>query len=282
MSDQEITFSENLDELMKRFSTANDCSLIVYCTNGSMQLEIDEQQHIIVPHDLFLCTPELIIGNSVHSPDFTCKIIVIRKHALDDIFYLCTRGDTKWWEKTKYLHQNPVIHLNERQQELGKLFNCLFILYRDDERSELSEKIRRIFVQAAIYELLGWLEESLIQTSEAERKHGRQEVLFRDFMKLLQETKGRHREVRWYANQLSVTPKYLSVVCHANTGKTAQLLIIESTVQEIKHLLRHTDMSVKEIRAQVNFVSLSFFCKFVKQHLGMTAHQYRNAVSRRH
>ena len=281
MLNQDITFSENLDELLTRFSNENDCSLIIYCTAGKLQIEIDGQQHLISPHDLLLCRPELIIGNYMRSPDFTCTAIAIRKHALDDILYVCMREDNNWWEKSKYLLRNPIIHLNERQQELGQLFNRLFQLYMEDNRSELSENIRRIFAQAAIYELLNWLEGSVVQTQETERKQGRQDVLFRDFALLLQETKGRQREVRWYANRLAVTPKYLSVVCQTNTGKTAQVLIHEVTTQEIKRLLRQTDMSTKEICGKMDFPSLSFFCKYVKQHLGMTAHQYRSS-SRTH
>ncbi|MBR4563508.1 MAG: AraC family transcriptional regulator [Paludibacteraceae bacterium] len=80
---------------------------------------------------------------------------------------------------------------------------------------------------------------------------------------------------------MAVTPKYLSVVCNTVTGKSAQVVINDLTVQEIKRLLLQTDMSVKEICVQLDFVSLSFFCKYVKKHLGMTAHQYRSS-SRTH
>ena len=275
MLNQDITFSENLDELLAQFSSENDSSLIIYCIAGKLQIEIDGQQRLIVPHDMLLCTPELIVGNYLRSPDLKCKAIAIRKHALDDVLYVCMREDNNWWEKSKYLVHNPIIHLNERQQELGQLFNRLFQLYMEDNRSELSENIRRIFAQAAIYELLNWLEGSVVQTQETERKTGRQEVLFREFARLLQETKGCQREVRWYANRLAVTPKYLSVVCHTNTGKTALVLINEVTTQEIKRLLRQTDMSAKEICGKMDFPSLSFFCKYVKQHLGMTTNEYR-------
>ena len=262
---------------MQRFSNENDCSLIIYCTEGKLQIEINEQQYLLRPHDLLLCRSDLIIGNYMHSPDMKCGAVAVHKHALDDIFYLCVREDTKWWEKSKYILQHPVIHMDERQQELILLFNRLFQLYREDTRSGLSENIRRIFAQAAIYELLCWLEESIEQTPETEHKQGRQEILFRDFARLLQENKGRQREARWYADRLAVTPKYLSVVCNTVTGKSAQGVINDLTVQEIKRLLLRTDMSVKEICVELDFVSLSFFCKYVKRHLGMTAHQYRSS-----
>lgn len=282
MLNQDIIFSENLDELLQRFNNDNDCSLIIYCTEGKLQIEINEQQHLIRPHDMLLCSPDFILGNYMRSPDMKCGVVAVRKHALDDLFYLCVREDTKWWEKSKYILQHPVIHLDERQQELSLLFNRLFQLFREDTRSGLTENIRRIFAQAAIYELLCWLEESIEQTHEAEHKQGRQEILFRDFVRLLQETKGRQREVKWYADRLAVSPKYLSVVCNTVTGKSAQAVINDLTMQEIKRLLRQTDMSIKEICVQMNFINLSFFCKYVKRNLGITAHQYRTSNSKGH
>ena len=151
MLNQDIIVSDNLDELLQRFSNENDCSLIIYCTEGKLQIEINELQYLLRPHDLLLCRSDLIIGNYMHSPDMKCGAVAVRKHALDDIFYLCVREDTKWWEKSKYILQHPVIHMDERQQELIQLFNRLFQLYREDTRSGLSENIRRIFAQAAIY-----------------------------------------------------------------------------------------------------------------------------------
>lgn len=280
MLNQDIHFSENLDELLQRFSNENDCALIIYCTEGKLQIEINEQQYLIRPHDMLLCRPDLIIGNYMRSPDMKCGAVAVRKHALDDIFYFCVREDTKWWEKSNYILQHPVIHLDERQQELSQLFNRLFQIYSEDTRSGLSENIRRIFVQAAVFELLNWLENS-IEEPEEEPKKGRLEILFRDFVKLLRDTKGRQREVRWFAAQLAVSPKYLSVACNTVAGKPAQAFINELCVQEIKRLLRQTDRSVKEICVQMNFPSLSFFCKYTRQHLGMTAHQYRSS-SRTH
>lgn len=274
MLNRDIIFSENLEDFLGRSANNNDCSLIIYCKSGKMQIEINDRQYLIGANDLLLCRPELIIGNYLRSPDMKCSLIAIYKHALDDIFYVCMREDNKWWEKTQYLLQNPVIHLGERQQELCLLFNRLFELYNEDSCSGLSENIRRIFVMAAVMELLNWLEES-VQITDKAAKRGRQEVLFREFIRLLQETKGRQREVRWFADKMAITPKYLSVICNSVSGKSALNVINDVAIQEIKRLLRQSDMSVKEISAEMNFASLSFFCKYIKQHLGITAHQFR-------
>jgi DNA mismatch endonuclease (patch repair protein) len=48
----------------------------------------------------------------------------------------------------------------------------------------------------------------------------------------------------------------------------------------VKSVPSKPDIVMRKYRTAI-FVSLSFFCKYVKQHLGMTAHQYRTS-SRTH
>ena len=279
MLSQDIIFSENPNELLTRFKYGNYYLLLIYCVEGQIEMGIENHECTLVPHDMLLCRPSAITGQYLPSPDLRCTIIAVREHALDDIVYTCVREDNKWWEKSKFLSHHPVLHLNERQQELGVLFNRLFQLYNEDTNSGLSENIRLIFAQAAVYELLNWLEESMpdSEVTQATENHrqGRKEVLFRDFIRLIQETEGQQREVQWYADQLAVSPKYLSAVSKDISGQSAHKVIDNIAAQEIKRLLRQTDMSVKEICVRMKFPSLSFFCKYVHAHFGMTARQIR-------
>ena len=51
---------------------------------------------------------------------------------------------------------------------------------------------------------------------------------------------------------------------------------IESTVAQIKYYLLQTDLTVKEIAFKLDFPDVSFFCKYVKKHLGEAPLEYRN------
>lgn len=135
-------------------------------------------------------------------------------------------------------------------------------------------KIKNVFLQAGILEIFSWLEELVMKEATSE-KPSQKEVIFRRFVMLLRQVNGAQREVRWFANELSISPKYLTTVCRSFSGHSASELIGESTLQEIKRLLQQTDYSTKEISARLGFTNLSFFCKFVKRGLGMTASDYR-------
>ena len=53
--------------------------------------------------------------------------------------------------------------------------------------------------------------------------------------------------IGFYANQLYVTPKYLSAVCKEVSGQTASELITQYMVKDILYLLRNSQKSIKEI-----------------------------------
>lgn len=54
-------------------------------------------------------------------------------------------------------------------------------------------------------------------------------------------------------------------------------LITQYMVKDILYLLRNSQKSIKEIANELNFPNLSFFGKYVKQHLGMSPKQYRES-----
>jgi len=78
-----------------------------------------------------------------------------------------------------------------------------------------------------------------------------------------------------FANMLNVTPKYLSKCVKDESGRLPLDLIHETTINTIRQQLRYSNMTVKEICTQLDFPNLSFFGKFVKEHLGMSPTSYR-------
>ena len=108
-----------------------------------------------------------------------------------------------------------------------------------------------------------------------EMKQGRCEVLFDEFMSLLQQYNKKERNVSFYAKQLNITPKYLSSVVKEVSGKTAARWIDESVILEAKALLKYSGMSIQEIAYHLNFSTQSFFGKYFKQHTGTSPSRYK-------
>jgi AraC family transcriptional activator of pobA len=85
-----------------------------------------------------------------------------------------------------------------------------------------------------------------------------------------------HKNVAYYAGQLNITPKYLSEVLSAETGKSAKTVIDDTIFLEAKSLLRQTSMSVQQICYHLGFADTSYFTKAFKQREGFTPTEYRN------
>ncbi|MGM9809970.1 MAG: helix-turn-helix domain-containing protein [Paludibacteraceae bacterium] len=101
------------------------------------------------------------------------------------------------------------------------------------------------------------------------------DLLFKSFMQLLSRYAATQREVAWYAQQILITPKHLTMVCKRVSQRTAGDWITDYTLKHIRYYLFHTTMSIKEIAFQMNFSDVSFFCKYVRRHLGSSPQRLR-------
>lgn len=98
--------------------------------------------------------------------------------------------------------------------------------------------------------------------------------LFNRFMMELEMRFRQSRDVTFYAGLLNITPKYLNVITQRISGKTVKALINEYVVLQLKVELNSRKKSAKELAWEYNFSDLSFFCRYFKQHTGMTTMQF--------
>ena len=78
-----------------------------------------------------------------------------------------------------------------------------------------------------------------------------------------------------YADLLAVSPNHLNKCIKAATGKSAQDLLNEMILLEVKTLLKQTDLSISEIAFKVGKEDPSDFSKFFRTKTGCTPSEYR-------
>jgi AraC-like DNA-binding protein len=83
--------------------------------------------------------------------------------------------------------------------------------------------------------------------------------------------------VRFVAEQLNTSPKYLSDVLKKTTGQTAQQHIHQKLMDKAQELLTLSRESVSEIAYQLGFDHAQSFSKLFKQKIGRTPLEFRNA-----
>lgn len=100
----------------------------------------------------------------------------------------------------------------------------------------------------------------------------------RKFKKLVEENFAENKSVSEYASLLNITPGHLNDTIQKELGKTASDLIHERIILEAKRLLYHSEKTIKEIAAALNYDDPSYFTKFFKSNTDLTPDQFRKAI----
>ncbi len=98
------------------------------------------------------------------------------------------------------------------------------------------------------------------------------------FAMLVFENRETHREVAYYADQLCISPLYLTKIIQEVNGRSARDMIADYTIIGIKTLLRNADITIKDVVRHSGFSSQSSFSRFFRKHTGMSPSEYRRTI----
>lgn len=101
--------------------------------------------------------------------------------------------------------------------------------------------------------------------------------LFNHFMMILERDYMLHRDVNYYASLMRITSKYLTNIVRQVTGHTPKNIIDQYVILQLKMQLKRSSQSIKEIAWDYHFTDVSFFCRYFKQHTGLTPQQIRDS-----
>jgi len=269
--DGDIAIADDIRELPYNDNSTIQLNMliIIMCIKGKLQLDVNSNTYVVHSNDLLFCRPNILCNNYMLSPDFEGKIVGFSEHILQHFFF----NSRNIWNKALYICKNPIIHLNEEKQSSFEHYYELIKLKVNQPPHIYHKEIMRSLLQAALYELLVDLDKLISSDEDNLMRQG--DILFKNFMKLLEQTKGKERSVAYYAKELCVTPKYLSYACKVASQKTALKWIHDYTTENIRYMLKHSEKSIKEISDELNFPNISFFGKYVRAHFGMSPREVR-------
>lgn len=130
---------------------------------------------------------------------------------------------------------------------------------------------------ALFYNLASVILSNQKRLQESASKSSRSEEIFLQFIELVSAKCCEYRLVEYYAEELGITAKYLSLICKRQSGKNASKIIDDAVIHRAKELLSQHGLSVQDIASQMNFVSQSFFGKYFKQRVGISPSRYRGS-----
>lgn len=246
-----------------------DAAVLVLCTDGMMEIEVETNNYKLFRGDLLVCGPNRVM-KPIKLLNNTAFKIIFLSHFIhrSGIGY-----QRSIWDKAFYLGTNPMIHLSDTQITQFEEYYRLLCEKLKNPSSSYHSEIMQSILQAMMYETLSYLDGVVVSENDRFVRQG--EILFRRFVDLLVESKVKSRFVYYYADKLNVSTKYLSAVCKQVSGKTAGDIIDEFVMKDIIRMLKYSDKSIKEIALELDFPNISFFGKYVKAHLGVSPKAYR-------
>lgn len=265
--------TNNVDLRLLRFPSRIDGFIAGYCRKGHFKCTINLTEYEIHDGMLIVNIPNNIIQLEPFDPDELVEMTILavspqymnrlssdlNKIYIDAISMLKSPIMEISPEgvniATQYLHLiDNVIHTNSeyRNDSIGYLLTSIFYLIGGMLKKRLDAE-----------------EENNDKTSSRHKK------VFETFIELVEKHHSKERSVSFYADKLCISSKYLSQIVKNVSGFSAPEIIDKYVILEAQHLLRHSDLSVKEIADQLNFPNNSFFYKYFKLRTGCTPNSYR-------
>ena len=103
----------------------------------------------------------------------------------------------------------------------------------------------------------------------------RMEEIFIGFSRLLPQQFVEHHDIGFYANELNITPDYLSRIVKRVSGRTVVDYVNQMLVMEAAFLLRTSQLSISQIADRLRFADLPSFSKFFSRLKGISPKEYR-------
>ena len=270
-NDGEIYFADNITSipgLMKQFKVNFIAYVIV--TEGRLTLSMNGVSYQLDRNSSLFVDRKMVIENVKHTENFSC-IICAMSTDMGFAFF-----NKSLLQSIMHIMANPVIKLEQNEVDLMMKYYELLVFKMDHPEMNFGRETVRDIIRCFAYDLLSNINKHLDNNNEGDMlRQG--DRIYRRFMLLLAENSNVNRSVKSYADELCVSPKYLTSVCRKHSDCTASELIATALIGRIKQLLLYSDLSIKEVAAEMGFDNLSFFGKYVRKHLGLSPNNYRKA-----
>lgn len=198
---------------------------------------------------------------------------------LNNNFYFpfITQGDTA--ELLRGLADYPVCHLNDNEvrQAVG-IYNGMKQLLNQEEKPLYVYEIAKGMVQAFSFTIFSRLMSERSKNQESMKRHegNRSHEIYTNFLREVERNYMKQRDIKFYADRLCLTPKYLSQIVYKESGSYAGEHIKSYVIVEAKALIKSHNYTMQQISDMLNFTSLSFFSKYFKAATGFSPMQYQN------
>jgi len=266
--DNDLLLTEHIDKApMPTEPRRMNFILIGLCLQGEVMYELDTKMQIIKPGDILIVSDRHVVDSYRCSEDMRGLCMMMSVQFFREIIQ--NVSDISSLFLFSRLH--PVMRLEDREIETFKEYFQVIKQKIGDEHNHFRKDLIKALLLAMFYDL-----SNIIYRVKADGKpRSRAEVIFTQFITLVEKHFREERRVAWYAKQLCITAKYLSETVKAVSRRTPNEWIDDYITLELRVQLKNSTKTIKEIARDLKFPNQSFMGKFFKEHVGVSPLQYR-------
>jgi AraC family transcriptional activator of pobA len=238
------------------------------CLAGSCKLKYNGEERQLQAGNLMIVRKGKLVERIRPAEDFRVKVIYVASEFIE----LSTPLSNYGMKGQLALFLDPVMKL-----DAGRLELCRKDFEMVEERlAQTDHHFRRDLLIASVQLLIIDFFDFHSHLYGVDNIPLQSAAIMSRFLNMLENgTYREHREVKWFADKLCVTPKYLSEVSRKVSGYPANYWINRYTVLDISRLLRDKSLTFVRISDMFGFSSPAYFSRYVQQHLGVSPTEYR-------
>ena len=241
------------------------------CKKGEANYSVDTRQHKVKAGDLMFISEGHILEVYEPSPNYECLYIMVST----EFYHSFVMNVKNVSSLLLFSMNNPVVPLKPREIQVYTNYYLTIRRKMADIRHHFRTNLVKALLLAMFYDMSNVIWR--VGRNESNKTRKRADALFTQFIGLLEENYRKERRVSWYAEQMGITPKYLSEMVKEVSKRTPNEWIDSYILLEIRVMLKNTTKSIRDIAIALNFPNQSFFGKFFKEHMGMSPTEYRKS-----
>ena len=242
---------------------------IVICHQGMFRLCVDGASFVASMGETVFLSKGIMFQVMETSPDLLFSLLFYRieqiRHMLGNSVVAMRLYSTLYPQSCTVLHTGC-------EEMLTSYAQMLLSLERQEKKGNYDWHEQTLLLMAITYRLCSIFSASFETTGKEEK---RKIEIFESLVKLIDENFMRERSVAFYADQLCITPKYLSVIVKSVCGKTVQQLLFQAIIRRSIYLMKNTNKTILQIASELSFPNASAFGTFFKKHTGLSPKNYR-------
>lgn len=251
---------------------------LLFVKEGSITLKVDDQEELIYQEEILIISPHILYELIEHSEHL--ELYLTQNYRQVQANLPLTLHRFQLFPLIFFRSTNVIRPTSTSFMWLWDYLKQLLYFKEVNEHFIFRKEIFNSLAEGFVMSLASVLKDSsIIPTKSAS---SRKEQIAENFINLSNIHFKQYRNLSFYAEQLHVSIKYLSICVKEVTGMNPSYILNQLTIDQSKLYLNDLERSISDVAYDLNFADAFIFSKFFKRHTDRSPTQYRKDISQVH